>query len=109
MANPAPIARVSEINDMANVPRPIGISIDADTDEDMERVHTPLFEVCMDFPLDFYGVESGGIRTFAPASIKDEAAAFGGNHRLASQVHRKLLEGDECFCGQRRKCKIKVK
>ena len=109
MANPAPIARVSEINDMTNVPRPIGISIDVDTDEDMERVHTPLFEVSMDFPLDFYGVESGGIRTFAPASIKDETAAFGGNHRLACQVHRKLLEGDECFCGQRRKCKIKVK
>ena len=103
MSTPAPFARMTEINALANEPRPIGISIDADSDEDMERLNTPLSEVEMDFPLDFYGVESGGIRTFAPASLKDEDAAFGGNHRLACQVHRRLLEGDECFCGQRRK------
>ena len=105
MSNPAPYARITEINAMANEPRPIGISIDADSDEDMERLNTPLSEVEMDFPLDFYGVESGGIRTYAPSSIKDEDKIFGGNHRLACQVHRRLLEGDECFCGQRRKCK----
>ena len=103
MSNPAPFARMTEINALANEPRPIGISIDADSDEDIERLNTPLSEVEMDFPLDFYGVESGGIRTYAPASLKDEDAAFGGNHRLACQVHRRLLEGDECFCGQRRK------
>ena len=103
MSNPAPFVRMTEINALANEPRPIGISIDADSDEDIERLNTPLSEVEMDFPLDFYGVESGGIRTYAPASLKDEDAAFGGNHRLACQVHRRLLEGDECFCGQRRK------
>ena len=95
MSQPAPYASVTEIQRMANEPRPIGISIDEE-DEDLDRlVHTELTEVEMNFPLDFYGLETGSIRTYAPSSLKDEPNAFGGNKTLAHQVHRRLMEGDE--------------
>ena len=104
MARPSPVASLSDIDEMNEGQRPIGISIDEESDEDTGRsITTPLRYVEMNLPLDFYGVESGGIRTYAPSSLLEDKEAFGGNQELAVKVHKMLIDGEECFCGQRRK------
>lgn len=95
---PTPVASLADLIELEDQSRPIGLAIEDDTPR---TIKTPLNIITMEMPLDFYGVESGGIRTFAPAGIKDDPDAFGGDKRLANAVYDKLMSGEECFCGQR--------